>query len=172
MERIIIKATPRYDELYHHGVKGQKGGHRKNTESSVSSRKRIIAKRVAIGVAAVAAVAGVSYVAVTMHNNKAARKAVDRVLRHNLGFKPNSPVRKTHMNYSTGVRVRSHISGHSGRQSRYNAHMTKALNASSKGHDRAAKIYTDLANKYPQAPNPTGKIPKLRRQSGPKILRY
>lgn len=70
------------DELYHYGVKGMKWGVRKQPQSTgyqrssvddhyVKRERRIRnAKKVAVGVAVVAAVAGVSYVAIKMHKAK------------------------------------------------------------------------------------------------------
>lgn len=75
----------RPDELYHYGVKGMRWGVRHDPERSGnnrSSRKGMsTAKKVAIGVGVAAAVAGVTYVAVTKRNNGLARAAVSKALR-------------------------------------------------------------------------------------------
>lgn len=84
------------NELSHHGVKGMRWGFRKQRVSSgtgsrsssngaSSGRKKMsTAKKVAIGAACVAAVAGVSYIAITRGHNKSAmagKKYAMRVMR-------------------------------------------------------------------------------------------
>lgn len=86
-----------HDELYHYGVKGMKWGVRKQRELigrrvgpsggdyQRQQRRRSAIKKVAIGTAAIAAVAGVSYVALTKTDSgqlatKLGRDAIRRTL--------------------------------------------------------------------------------------------
>lgn len=88
------------DELNHYGVKGMRWGVRKQlpfiagnkrktsstgSSSQIKAQKRARAKKIAIGMAAAAAVAGISYAAIKTHQtskyNKAAHEAVNRALR-------------------------------------------------------------------------------------------
>lgn len=79
----------RNDELYHHGVKGMKWGVRRSnqtTESTRSSKRMSTAKKVAIGVGAAAAVAGVSYLALTKTDTgklvtRLGKSAVERTIK-------------------------------------------------------------------------------------------
>ena len=77
------------DELYHHGVEGMKWGVRRQnqtTASTRSSKRMSTAKKVAIGVGVAAAVAGVSYLALTKTDTgklatSLGKSAVDRTIK-------------------------------------------------------------------------------------------
>lgn len=110
------------NELSHHGVKGMRWGIRKqrvssgirrsssNSNSSSGRKKMSTAKKVAIGAACVAAVAGVSYLAVKTHQtsvyNKAAKAAVKKALYAESSRRPNHATTELYQLRKSGVAKR------------------------------------------------------------------
>lgn len=201
------------NELSHHGIKGMKWGIRKQPEysgggrNSSGSKRMSTAKKVAIGAACVAAVAGVSYIAITRGHNKSAmagKKYAMRVMRKYSSDKIKKGPTGTYFErrdngtgvpYVATIKKTQKLTGHSGRVTRLGAarhraqfHTTKAQNAplswdymtgkTTRGahEQKAYDAGQEIANIYRKTSNvkiySSGKINKLRRQKGPKVLRY
>lgn len=203
MSTYIIKYK---DELQHFGVKGMRWGVRKaSSKQSVKKNSNIssTAKKVAIGVAAAAAVAGVSYVAITRMNNKSAAAAKSTAMKFMRKYGAQKikrgPTNTRWLPTENGTVQKSNytrrLTGHSGRvtklgaaRHRHQFHTRKAQESplswdymSGKtargGHERRAyEAGNEIADIYKRSNNVkiynSGKINKLRRQKGPKVLRY
>ena len=205
------------NELSHHGVKGMRWGFRKqrvssgtgrrgNSSSSNSSsgrKKMSTAKKVAIGAACVAAVSGVSYIAITRGHNKSAmagKKYAMRVMRKYSSDKIKRGPTGTYFerldngNVAT-IKKTQKLTGHSGRVTRLGAarhraqfHTNKARQSSITGdymkgtssravHEQTAYAAgQEIADLYTNSNNvkiyTTRSMNKLKRQKGPRVLRY
>lgn len=154
-----IRTQPQSDYLIHYGVKGMKWGVRHDPQRSGngrgSSKKMSTAKKVAIGVAVAAAVAGVTYAAVkTGAAGKVAKGAV-RVT-HSRKAKPFSGYELRKMGVSTfepsRIEINRGTSVSAARRAYYQRHgksfvssnITKARKI--KGYSN--KNYTDLGRAY------------------------
>lgn len=209
------------NELSHHGVKGMRWGIRKqrvssgtgrrgNSSSSTSSsgrKKMSTAKKVAIGAACVAAVAGVSYIAITRGHNKSAmagkkyamrvmrKYSKDKIKRGPIGTYFERRDNGTGVPYVATIKKTQKLTGHSGRVTRLGAarhraqfHTNKARQSSITGdymkgtssravHEQTAyKSGQEIAELYKNSNNvkiyTTRPMNKLKRQKGPRVLRY
>ena len=169
------------DELYHHGVKGMRWGHRKQPERTGTSRPRkkmSTAKKVAIGVGIAAGIAGVAYISSKgIKSHKATTLGVSKLKQMGIATFEAKTINST----SRNSRYARKLTGHSQRLTRYGAARNRATfyqrkmetmgpnwmryeDARRTASEDMARIVTKNGGKVPKI-RPTGQMRKLSRST-------